>query len=190
MNPDTSWQQLQQAWQETSMDPVLTARIKARVRRQTVRMKLTVASEAVVAVTAFTASALLAIYHRGPDSWSLAVMVWCFTIAACAFSFLNRKGLWDAEHDSVSLLKLSLRRAESKARAADFGIVLAFVEVVLLVTWEEKADWFSARHRSLWWPEVCLVLAGGATIAWLFYYRARARREGNNLKSLLQSLET
>jgi len=191
MNLDPNWQHLQEAWQTSaSDDPTLVVRLKARVRRESRRMKLVVALEAAIAVIALAASTAGVIRGRSADMWSLAVMVWCFTLTACAFSFLNRRGLWDAEHDGVSLLNLSIRRAQAKIAAADFGIVLTFIETVFLGIWKTRVEWLVTSQRSLLWSESILILVGCGMAAWLFYYRARTRRESENLKALLRSLKS
>ena len=135
------WDALADEWRhaqgETRQSAPTAAEIERRVRRQTLRMGLTAASEAAVLLAALAFSWRTATARdAGAPEWLVSGGVVLVTLLAGIFSLSNRRGLWRARSESASdFLSLLERRAVARLRACRFALWLLSAETLAFALW-------------------------------------------------------
>jgi hypothetical protein len=146
------------------------------------------ATEVLLSIAFLSGSLWMALTQATSEFVVLAIGVWIITLAALAFSFSNRAGIWEAAaQDTRGYLTLCLRRCRAALAAIRFGFYLLAVEVVLLAGWH--ASYWSTRTPAptleAWLLAACLP---GAFLVALLRLRARRRRDLARLEALEREL--
>jgi len=179
MSVDTELDAWRRQWQAaTDVPPDL----RRKVQRQSRFMRITLASEIVVTVVIGGGATALAVRAPQAEYLVLAAVVWLLFAAAWTFGLVTRRGLWSpGAPDTAAFLELSIRRCRSRIKAAAFGTVLYFVEIVFCLTWIYQHDARSQVSPVRAFLGSTTVLAVSFVtvvfVAWIIMYRRRLRRE-------------
>jgi hypothetical protein len=185
MKIDAEWEALGQEWRQSR---VVLPDLRARVKKESRRMRLLLAADILVTIAAGGGTLGWAIASRQADVAVLAAAIWTCIAAAWTFGIVNRRGNWSpAAADASAFWDLTIRRCRAAAAMAVFGIVFWLAEVTFLSAW---VYWYLAQRSTITiggflssWPMIVWECATVVFIALSFWYRRRRQAE---LQTLLE----
>jgi hypothetical protein len=179
METDLELEAWRRDWRAESSPPL---DLRARVERDTRRMRWGVAAEVLVTVVYGLGSLGWAVVSRRSEALALSIGVWTFIAIAWTISLVLRRGAWaPVTSTTAAFLELSILRCRRK-REAILGMAVLYVLILAFdLAWISavRGRWAPSDLRILlttggmvWvWP---ITLALGALAAW---QRRRLRRE-------------
>lgn len=191
------WNVLMEDWRagQVEVPQVSVSDLRRRVRRQSLRLILTTAMEALLTLSLLAFSVYTLIRHSGPVILIWAVAVWVFLLVAWSFALWNRRGIWQPQAQTTrTLVELLYERCLRKLLTVRFCVYLMVAEVAFLIPW----GWWQFRsdpqaltsHRSTYllaWGLTALFLFG--CILWVIWVRRRTFKDLERLTPLRQSLQ-
>src|SRR5580658_4419970 len=113
MKIDAEWEALGQEWRQSR---VVLPDLRARVKKESRRMRLLLAADILVTLGAGGGTLGWALASRQADVAVLAAAIWTCIAAAWTFGIVNRRGNWSpAAADASAFLNLTIRRCRAAA---------------------------------------------------------------------------
>lgn len=190
MSADTELDVWRRQWQAAAAAPV---DLRRKVQRQSRFMRFMLLVEILVTVVIGGGATAWAARSPEPDVVVLALVVWFLFAATWTFAVVSRRGLWSpGSEDTAAFLDLSIRRCRASVKAATFGTVLYFCEIVFCLAWVYQ---YRARRQAV--PLVdflgsgTVLMAGLGSLVFLacvVWYRRRKRAELRYLVDLQREM--
>jgi hypothetical protein len=170
-------------------EQTLAEMLRARVRLQTIRLRLILVSEILltIVVLGLAAAALPRMTASGALRASIVVLL--YTGGVWAFALWNRRGVWQSYGksltDCISLLRL---RAERRVRSAWFCVVV--IAAATLVMRRQITSAFKSGIVGEWeqWVWFAFGVYSIILVAWSAWYLGRARKELRELEVVERSM--
>jgi hypothetical protein len=184
MKLDSEWEVLGREWRQVSQP---LPDLRARVRKESRRLRLFLAGDILVTVLFGGGSLAWAVVSRQTDVAQLAVAVWTCIGAAWLFGMVNRAGTWSpSASTTTAFLDVSIRRCRATAAMAVFGMALWLAEVVFFSAWVyrylARRSLVTVEAFLLSWP---MIVWEAATVVFLILSMRYRRRQQAELASLL-----
>jgi hypothetical protein len=168
--------------------------MRQRVRRQRVRMIVSLTGEGLLSIVWLSTAVLLALRRPSAPILILAAGIWAFVGVAMTFSIWNSIGAWRPAGESVrDFVELARERYLRDLRAVRFGMALLLVMLVFTLGWTQwtrGTDVLPEMSRLARTVLVLPILIPTGTYLWLRFWRRRALRELALLDETRRHLET
>ena len=170
-------------------DSEAVAAIVRRVKRRTLGLRLLAAGEVTLVACALTALTLFALRSRHPLDVAAMAGLGLLSIAAAAFGFWNRRGLWGpADETTAAYLALTLARCRRRLTGLRAGRWLLAAETAIFIPWIWHRLHQGAGSPG---PALCamaygyLALVAGVALALVLWLERWSRRELAGLEEAL-----
>lgn len=194
---DPEWRELENLWRRDEEPPAPLPdfeELRAKVRRQSLGLVAVALAEIVFALAMITFLIRQASSSRDPSLVVAAVFIACFFVAAFAFAYWNRRGLWRARSaSSLAFVTLLQRRAAGRLRTVRFSVGLLAAQCLFFAVWVpwriESTPGLATRGLEPYlfavaWTAL-IVLVYAVALAWM---ARRSRRELRQADDLLDQL--
>lgn len=168
----------------------LAEMLRQRVKRQTWRLRLIVASEILLTVIVLGLTAATLPAMRTSSALRVSAVVLLYTAGVWVFVLWNRRGIWNSYGESMADCVALLRtRAQRRVRSAWFSM-LVIAAASLLVSGQIVMSWRADRIGS--WEQWVWAAFGAYSIilvAWSYWYLRRAHTELRELAAIGRDLK-